>query len=310
MSKVNLALKKYLDLENEFTNFKKTTIEILESYKLAQKKLLYVVEELHRKISTVEKINLPKEEENFQEILLSKSSLTNQRCQPDAEIKKTNRNIVFHGLRIHNSDIKKEVVSFCLKFLHVKPNIIKARKVRCNSEIPPVIITVSDYEDKAIVFGNCHKLKKYKAKISITDDLSREERESRRMDLPSNIIGTKAEGGQDNKNLPVVTTIKQDMLQQGHPHINVIRSEQMSKNSHSTPENSRIIELPTSSFMKIAHESRKKNQLEDTGLADMISPTCIEKNAMRHVSGFNEGLGMGDAPPTLLIESFGTLKLS
>jgi hypothetical protein len=87
-------------------------------------------------------------------------------------------NIVLHGFKVEPQQcLIDSVKRFFLKVLHVKPSIVQARRVK-NKEInhPPVIVTVADAVDKRIIFGNAHRLKNYKTKISITDDLSKVQR--------------------------------------------------------------------------------------------------------------------------------------
>lgn len=62
--------------------------------------------------------------------------------------------------------------AFCFKRMKINVDFIHTRKLKSGSKISLIIATNTNL--KELAFGNCHKLKKIKYKISITYDLNKE----------------------------------------------------------------------------------------------------------------------------------------
>lgn len=73
--------------------------------------------------------------------------------------------------------------------MNIKPKMMQA-VIRSKSEI--ILIKLKDAPEKSLIFQNCHKLKNFKTKLSISDHLSLEELEIKRKMLTtkeSEIVG-------------------------------------------------------------------------------------------------------------------------
>lgn len=89
------------------------------------------------------------------------------------------KNIVIHGLnslrQVKNFELLDKVTEFLSTVLHVSTNVKNVRLIK-NSAKCVAVVELDSKMSKGVIFRNCHKLKNYHEKISITDDLSPEER--------------------------------------------------------------------------------------------------------------------------------------
>ena len=92
-------------------------------------------------------------------------------------------NIVVHGLPIINGSLKQSVNDFLGEKLQLS---VQVKSAKClgnpTKGTVPILISFMDIEHKLTVFRNCHLLRG--ERISITDDLTDEERERRKKLLP------------------------------------------------------------------------------------------------------------------------------
>lgn len=92
---------------------------------------------------------------------------------------RTNTNIVIHGLKLLKNLKNRELVAAVNKFfestlnINIQPLSVRLLKRPSHSVC---IVELATKSEKAAVFRNCHKLKNFSEKISITDDLSYSER--------------------------------------------------------------------------------------------------------------------------------------
>jgi hypothetical protein len=159
-------------LKDQLDDFKSVVNKNIS--KNSSAKLVEEIKDFTHKISKCEKLI-----ENSEAKVISLESVTNKlNLLATSRTSSRKRNIIIHGLKIQaQDDLLKSIQKFILKFLHVKPHILKVRKMKSNHlQNPPIIVTLSGLEDKAMVFGNCHKLKNCKFRVSITDDLNSQER--------------------------------------------------------------------------------------------------------------------------------------
>lgn len=97
------------------------------------------------------------------------------------------RKVLIHGLLPVNGNLALKVMDFFEEALEIKPAVlsVKIRKSK-RTGYQFIEVTLKCHFDKARIFYNCHKLRKFPKKISIVDDLNEKERNLRR-----NIIATK-----------------------------------------------------------------------------------------------------------------------
>lgn len=131
--------------------------------------------EIHLKSSSI-KSNSENGSENL------KPSTSNQ---PDRS-----KNIVIHGLNslreVKTCDLIGSVTAFVSTVLDVSINVKNVRLIKNSTRCVAVVELVSK-SSKGMIFRNCHKLKNYHEKISITDDLSPEERKNRNQKSPKSV---------------------------------------------------------------------------------------------------------------------------
>ena len=101
-------------------------------------------------------------------------------------------NIVIHGLEVTNGSVNESVNELMDKKLKVK---VQLKSTKCLGNpakgAVPILVSFPDMEQKLIVFRNCHLLRG--ERISITDDLTDDERKQRKKPLPV-LKAMKAEG--------------------------------------------------------------------------------------------------------------------
>lgn len=86
-------------------------------------------------------------------------------------------NIIIHGLETDSQDAILAVKNFLNEALQLSLSVKRAIKLRNKA----VLVSLESRKSKSFVFKNCHKLKHWPAKISITDDLSPEKRAERKV---------------------------------------------------------------------------------------------------------------------------------
>lgn len=100
-------------------------------------------------------------------------------------------NIVIHGLNslreAKNCEIIDKVREFLRTALNVSVNIENVRVLNNSTRCVAIVELVSK-KSKGVIFRNCHKLKNYSEKVSITDDLSPEERKKCKQKSFENVI--------------------------------------------------------------------------------------------------------------------------
>ncbi len=122
------------------------------------------------------------------------------------------KNIVIHGLNslreVKNCELIHSVTEFVKTVLDVSINVQNVRLIKSSKRCVAVVELVSK-KSKGAIFRNCHKLKNYHEKISITDDLSPEERKKRNQKSPKDV--TQSHGVVDN-NMDIPNSVFQSDL--------------------------------------------------------------------------------------------------
>ncbi|OXA56397.1 Down syndrome cell adhesion molecule-like protein Dscam2 [Folsomia candida] len=91
-------------------------------------------------------------------------------------------NIIIHGCEYYSAKIAmEETTDFLSNCFEVD---VTVKDVRPLSNGKSVLVKLSSTKQKSMVFRNCHKLKAIPAKISIVEDLSKEERAKKRRQIP------------------------------------------------------------------------------------------------------------------------------
>ncbi|OXA47477.1 hypothetical protein Fcan01_17795 [Folsomia candida] len=92
-------------------------------------------------------------------------------------------NIIIHGCEYYSAKTAmKETTDFLSNCLEVD---VTVKDVRPLSNGKSVLVKLASTKQKSMVFRNCHKLKAIPAKISIVEDLSKEERAKKRRQIPA-----------------------------------------------------------------------------------------------------------------------------
>jgi len=94
------------------------------------------------------------------------------------------RNIIIKGLQINSRNDRCGLIcKFFKEAMQIEVQVTKVIQIPLLSKglfLPAFLVVLKSQEEKRKIFGNCHKLKYYPSKISICDDLCKEEREERK----------------------------------------------------------------------------------------------------------------------------------
>ncbi|OXA47896.1 hypothetical protein Fcan01_17322 [Folsomia candida] len=178
--KIQLLDNVQLDLQ-EFAQSAKEKLEFLSSSFVnhaeelghIEKQMFNFKSELDRFINKF--IGLGQQVKKNAETILRYETKPNANCDRQC-------NIIIHGCEYYSAKTAmEETTDFLSNCLEVD---ITVEDVRPLSNGKSVLVKLASTKQKYMVFRNCHKLKAIPAKISIVEDLSKEERAKKRRQIP------------------------------------------------------------------------------------------------------------------------------